>query len=764
MTLSGRFMLTLLFIFAAVHLFAQTGEENYKKILWEAAALVQQGSHDQADKLYRRAVKTSPAAREAYIAWADYKMLMRDWDGAKSPLKKLLKLYPEDIEGHYKMGICDRHDAFGKDIVRRRFLWSWSQEHFEIVIAADSSYKDVFSEYARLKKDQQEYEQAILLSHRQLRQNQQSAMAAYDIFTYYDLFLHHGGENALNPFADINEYQLTWLRKHNSAYDRYFIAEKYRRMGQFQKAQLLLSRLQNSGHSPIRIPILLSLTRLYYQTKRPRLAEEYFWRAVDAIRLPYEMHFIFDDIFFIMEDADSRVRFKDLADIRNFYRRFWNRKSPLAGMEYNARLAEHYRRLIKAEQEFTFHGERLSINNPERLEYITLPAILKRNKKFNDKGLVYIRYGEPDERAVLGGADVNLNESWLYYQNNKRDKLIFHFEIAKHAMPGDWRLVSVPTNRQMLETRLGWDKDLDKLYMARDAQDYTMLFNEIQNHSGKELSRAMSRDEHSWAEQISSIPLHISGAQFRAANGKNRFEVYLALPENSLIKETDSLRIGWTIFNKQWDKIGGHSLTKNISPADSGQLVCGQYIQPFHFESDLDLIYISAYVRDLDSTRMGGYRFGMQRTVFPQDDLSLSDIICAFSIQPLAPKTDRFYKHGLRIIPNPSQIFTRTKPLYLYFEIYNLGMRDSQSSYRIKQTVQRAAGSRGIFSRIASLFSGDSDKISITKEHQGASLVAYEYSAMDFSALAPGDYRIEITVEDLHTGQETSKQTNLRLK
>jgi hypothetical protein len=58
---------------------------------------------------------------------------------------------------------------------------------------------------------------------------------------FYDLFLYHGGESVFNPFGNTTAYQLHWLKQRNNDYDRYFIGEKYRRLGQLAKADSRLA-------------------------------------------------------------------------------------------------------------------------------------------------------------------------------------------------------------------------------------------------------------------------------------------------------------------------------------------------------------------------------------------------------------------------------------------------------------------------------------------------------------------------------------------
>ncbi len=95
--------------------------------------------------------------------------------------------------------------------------------------------------------------------------------------------------------------------------------------------------------------------------------------------------------------------------------------------QMNYRMIEHVRRVIAAEQDYYFDGVRSQVNNPDKLNFLSFPRVFELNDKFNDKGLVYVRHGEPDDRAfyVEGGAP--LNETWVYYPRGQLNKkLIFH--------------------------------------------------------------------------------------------------------------------------------------------------------------------------------------------------------------------------------------------------------------------------------------------------------------------------------------------------
>lgn len=99
-------------------------------------------------------------------------------------------------------------------------------------------------------------------------------------------------------------------------------------------------------------------------------------------------------------------------------RRFWTQRDRLELRQEGERLAEHLRRLIVARREFVT----LSDDGSERLD---------------DRGRIYIRHGEPDDRASYARPGVEPNESWRYRRAGS--DLVLHF-VARQS-PTDFRMV-----------------------------------------------------------------------------------------------------------------------------------------------------------------------------------------------------------------------------------------------------------------------------------------------------------------------------------
>jgi GWxTD domain-containing protein len=99
-------------------------------------------------------------------------------------------------------------------------------------------------------------------------------------------------------------------------------------------------------------------------------------------------------------------------------RRFWSMRDRLELRADGERLAEHLRRMAFARREFLL----VAADGTERLD---------------DRGRIYVRHGEPDDRASFSIPGVEPNESWRYRRGGA--DLVLHF-VAKQS-PNDFRLV-----------------------------------------------------------------------------------------------------------------------------------------------------------------------------------------------------------------------------------------------------------------------------------------------------------------------------------
>ena len=112
-----------------------------------------------------------------------------------------------------------------------------------------------------------------------------------------------------------------------------------------------------------------------------------------------------------------------------YLRRFWSQRDRAELRADGERLREHYRRLFYARKNF-----QLTTNNRH---YDIVERYRSGSRDFDDRGVIYIRHGEPSSRASYAAPGLEPNESWRYARPD--GDLIFHF-IAREDVQ-DFKLV-----------------------------------------------------------------------------------------------------------------------------------------------------------------------------------------------------------------------------------------------------------------------------------------------------------------------------------
>src|SRR5215216_4873555 len=112
-----------------------------------------------------------------------------------------------------------------------------------------------------------------------------------------------------------------------------------------------------------------------------------------------------------------------------YLRRFWGQRDRAELRADGERLREHYRRLFYARKNF-----QLTTNNRH---YDIVERFRSGSRDFDDRGIIYIRHGEPSSRATYAAPGLDPNESWRYTRPD--GDLIFHF-IAREDVQ-DFKLV-----------------------------------------------------------------------------------------------------------------------------------------------------------------------------------------------------------------------------------------------------------------------------------------------------------------------------------
>jgi len=94
----------------------------------------------------------------------------------------------------------------------------------------------------------------------------------------------------------------------------------------------------------------------------------YFNWAIDSIKFEVDSEFLFEDLKYVMKDKELDY-FRTLSTRegqRRFFHRVWLSRDPTPVSPINARVIEHYRRLVYAEKNYWFDGVRNEVTDPDK--------------------------------------------------------------------------------------------------------------------------------------------------------------------------------------------------------------------------------------------------------------------------------------------------------------------------------------------------------------------------------------------------------------
>jgi len=731
------------------------------RLVQQGQALLAENKSKEAEESFRQALKKDRKFIPAMAGMGQICLAKKNWGDANDWYEKVVKLDPANLEALYHRGICYRESGVNKAFLLQKFDWDHAAQQFEKVLARDSSFYDALYQYAQLLRYRKNYPQAILLGQAQVRLRPEQVESQRGLYRLYQYFLdHHDAEEAT-----------AWLEKNDSEPARYFRGEVYRRAGKLAPADSVFRQLLAGNPLTSRMPLRLALTRIYFQ-QQSKNAEKMFWQAVDGIRNALDAALVFEDVKYIVTEAELQQfrRLQTPQEYGDFFHRVFILRDPTPAADNNVRLAEHYRRLLAAENNYVFDGFRTWFNSPDKRSYHKFPSAFYLNDRFNDKGLIYIRHGEPNERVTTTAESLISNESWRYYKTAISPEMIFHFAVDANAVGNNWRLAPFINNPQFLEDRISWGAAYERLRRG-EALEVLKLEEELAQQSREAVDTGFRTDRHSWDKNMQTLPTFAYAAFFKAPEGKSYFDLYYALPlptsddltRAGVVTPDILCEHGLVLHDLQWNRVERlHAQVTQQQFANPGQIpfITGQY----HVAVKPDSYHVAFFVQQPATKRVGGWKDDLRVPRFDAGHLAMSSIVLATSIEP-ATGNDPFIKNGLRVIPNPYRRFPRQKPVYVYFEVYDLARHgEGKAAFVVEYTtLLRKEKKRGA-QKMFSVFGGNAKPATtLILEREADSSASTEYLALDLDRAGSGDFRLRIKVKDKISGKQSEGYIDLAL-
>ena len=761
----------------AIYHLTTSPNERIVPVVRRADSLRTAGKYEEAEEVYKKALKIYQGCFQAFRGLGKVYFEKQNWARVKDWYKQILDVQPRDLEAGYCLGIAYREAGKTDKHIIKKLHFGKSKKYFAGVIKIDSSFKDVLYQRGFLERRKEKWFESVRWGELQLLSKPDLVHVQVGLFKFYRLLLKNKGEREVTKM----------LRTAEGDWPAYFLGELHRLKKRYTEADAIFRSLLNQELTISKTPILLSLVRLNIQQNNEEQAIGYFNLATDSIKFEVDSEFLFEDLKYILKDKELDY-FKTLSDVedkRRFFHRFWDSRDPTPVSPINVRVLEHYRRLVYAEKNYWFDRVRNEVTDPDKFGVLKFPKSYELNEEFNDRGLIYIRYGEPDQTATtvspsprfnlastsIVSSTLPRNESWLYEQSADQPKRIFHFMVDPMASGNNWRLSPVLANFSMLEDRQGWDPKLDRLLSVRSQSEYLAAAHEMEIENSEVVFKAMSNDSHSWSKKVMPLKMSAFVAHFRGDQGKTRMEVYIGiqLKELSLKKaqQEKSLEFeyGAGIYDSHLDEQAKFFEKHPLADIDPKRISNDYFINRYVFDLKPETYQLSFYAQSSDKSKLGGGNFDIEVPSFKNDKLNLSDLELAFNIVPF-DSSSVFNRGELSIVPNPSAKFKKSEPMFLYYEIYNLtkdeqGVTSFETEYSINQIERQKKGLKRIFGFLGG---GGKESVSIKNDRQGHDETSFEYASFDVSKLDSGDYRLTVKVNDLNGDLDSEKTVKLRLE
>lgn len=538
------------------------------------------------------------------------------------------------------------------------------------------------------------------------------------------------------------------------------------------------------------------LRRAIYAAQHDSLpaAEQHYMQALDDSDKTSQPVLLEDvQMLFSRQDMDNYQKAKNKAA---FLKTFWLARDPTPRTPENERVQEHLRRLAYVCKYF---------RSPES------------SRLYDDRGAIYLKYGEPSYRYtdLVSDSNVYPNESWTYdyVLGANKDGLIFDFAnkskngytlindleeavvVLRSGMQGGYiaglgdplirekvTMATLFPYRGLYEARA----DVNYAYYGRVAfntfnpADIARTRNEFIQRKQNAYLRAPADLFLYKKNPPEQIPLNFERASFRGENGKTRYEIYYGIPMQSLkfnkvkkyqtnsfnqeiiVREIDSKRLYSDLRTIQLEFENNKSLKNEWY---TGQLNFDLPSQPYP-----PVAYLT--VEDPNNAQMTLAYWQLPNRNYYGDSLMVSDTKFSYMITP-SREDDPFTHNGFRVVPVTSNRFLKSKPVFVYYEIYNL-QTDSHNNaqYKLECTVQKVAnavtwGIPPADKKKQSLPQPELKKpneyLSLENTMTGTGAQQPNYLTLDMNKLDEGVYDFMLTIIDLHTEHQASTRGNIVL-
>ncbi len=437
----------------------------------------------------------------------------------------------------------------------------------------------------------------------------------------------------------------------------------------------------------------------------------------------------------------------------DYLRRFWSERDKIELRADGERLREHYRRLFYARKNFQL----TSLNR----HYDIVERYRSNSRDFDDRGIIYIRHGEPSSRASYAAPGLEPNESWRYSRPD--GDMIFHFMAREDVQ--DYKLVESLFDVLGFSNALalkgdglgGADVDPMAQQLLLSREQLSPIYGRLQAagriSSGRYQDEERQVGQESIAEgtttdsyelrfpdelkvktEVLAVGRDSTGPQIQIAYAVSGSTLEPVLVTRGYLY---SVRVRFVATDRLGRVAAAIDTTRHFvapAPVPNGEHLVGRVAVPvhgglLHYRLAIQQGEESGVLLPKDTVRVG------QPT---SAALSLSDLVLG------SRNTNLFWRRTPQdtVVFNPLRTYKRKEEMELYYEVEGLS---AGTQYTVRIAVRKQGGSGGIFRKV---FGGGGAQISLKFDERASFPVTSTSRTLKLDKLKPGNYTLEVQVED----------------
>ncbi|UCE05355.1 MAG: GWxTD domain-containing protein [bacterium] len=539
----------------------------------------------------------------------------------------------------------------------------------------------------------------------------------------------------------------------------YQLGYTYQKMGNYSQALQTFNRIKYRILDYAKANIRLA--EVYYELGDFRSSTESYFEGIEGLEDEEMLDYLFEEQKNILSPFElNQFESAPYSLKKNLFKKFWKQRDPDPSTPENERLMEHFRRVRFARKNFHF----------------TAPPY------YDDRGNIYIKYGPPDDRynSPVSNLPAKDNESWSYESVTRG--LIFDFvadggyfhlveDLTDAANPGQNYNSRLALAYQLYDQRSHLSQAYANLTVGFSVDRLNAFRNQrieaLEKHPG-EFYR------HDFKAEV--FPFLTNWAQFRGDSNKTRIEFYTAFPGAALeFNKVDTGYVNYTDFFIDILDTNFKSTTRlrerySIVLDTTTNLEIRHFLLQNNFQLSPGPYEVALAINNVDQSIKGVQKKSIYVKDLFSDKLLLSDIQLSSRISENIKSLNKsIIKNDLSIVPYPFSRVMKSKPIHLYFEIYNLTLDvEKKTSYEISYILKTIRAERNLWQKtiggITRLFSSKyKSTIATTVEREGDSDIAFEYISFDLKNLQRGLIELNIKVTDQNSDQSVQNAIEFSL-